>query len=155
MRHVKGNQGFTLVELVTVMMVVAVLLNIIIPNLTGMQNEAQLTKVEGELATLKTAIVSYWRNNNNAYPPNIHSALTSASPAIVTTILTDPYKTDTANSNTYGYKKGTDATFGDYFAVYSKGPKGDTTNVTWDAANQRITYTGSGRCASNAPVVKQ
>ena len=148
-----GTKGFTLVELVIVMAVIAVILSVVIPNLRGMQNESQLTKAQGELNTLKTALTSYWRNNSNAYPANITTALTGASPQILAQVLSDPWLTDTTNS-TYGYESGSDTIFGLYFAVYTKGPKGDTTLPTWDATNQRITYVGGGVVVSNAPVVK-
>ncbi len=149
-----GTKGFTLVELVIVMAVIAVILSVVIPNLRGMQQESQLTKVEGELNTLKTAVTSFWRNNANQYPANIYTALTTATPQLLPATLPDPFNTDAANA-TYGYLKGNDATFGDYFAIYSKGPKGDTAAPTWDAANQRFTYSGSGRVVSNAPILKQ
>ncbi len=150
----RNQKGFTLVELVIVMAVIAVILSVVIPNLRGMQQESQLTKAEGELNTLKTAVTSFWRNNSNTYPANIHAALTGATPQIIPSALADPFLTDAANK-TYGYVKGNDATFGDYFAIYTKGPKGDTAAPAWDAANQRVTYSGTGRVVSNAPVVKQ
>ena len=149
--NVSNEKGFTLVELVIVMAVIAVILSVVIPNLRGMQAESQLTKAEGELNTLKTAITSYWRNNANAYPPDITAALTGASPQIIPASLQDPFNTA---SGTYGYSSGNDADFGDYFAVYTKGPKADTTAVTWDSTNNRVTYDGGGRVVSNAPVVK-
>lgn len=151
-RH-QGEKGFTLVELVIVMAVIALILSVVIPNLRGMQQEGQITKSESELQTLKTAVVSYWRNNGNVYPPNIHAALTAASPQVITAVLADPFLTDVANS-TYGYVSGTDATFGPYFAIYTKGPKGDTLAPVWDAANGQFTYSGSGRVSSNAPILK-
>ena len=144
-------KGFTLVELVIVMAVIAVILSVVIPNLRGMQAESQLTKSEGELNTLKTALTSYWRNNANVYPADITTSLTNASPQIIPASLQDPFNTA---SGTYGYSSGTDASFGDYFAVYTKGPAADTTAVTWDATNKRITYSGGGRVVSNAPVLK-
>lgn len=154
MRKFTENRGFTLVELVIVMAVIALILSVVIPNLRGMQQEGQLTKVDQELQTLKSAITSYWRNNGHVFPANIHSDLTGASPAVITSNLADPFKTDTTN-NTYGYVKGTDASFGDYFAVYTKGPKGDTPAPAWDGANGQFTYNGSGRVVSNAPALKQ
>ena len=149
----KNQKGFTLVELVIVMAVIALILSVVIPNLRGMQQEGQITKAEAELQTLKTAVVSYWRNNANAYPANVHAALTGASPTVITSKLADPFLTDAVNV-TYGYLTGTDATFGPYFAIYTKGPNGDTAAPTWDAVNGRFTYSGSGRVVSNAPVVK-
>jgi prepilin-type N-terminal cleavage/methylation domain-containing protein len=147
----RSEKGFTLVELVIVMAVIALILAVVIPNLRGMQQEGQLTKAEGELQTLKTAVTSYWRNNSNAYPADIQKSLTTASPPIITALLNDPWKTDA--SGTYGYTTGTDATFGDYFIIYTKGPKADSAPA-FDAASQSVKYTGSGRVVSNAPVVK-
>ena len=148
-----NQKGFTLVELVIVMAVIALILSVVIPNLRGMQQEGQITKAESELQTLKTAVVSYWRNNANTYPADIHGTLTAASPAVITSVLVDPFITDAAN-NTYGYLTGTDTNFGTYFAIYTKGPKGDTSAPTWVAADGKFTYSGTGRVVSNAPVEK-
>ncbi len=153
LKQTTNQKGFTLVELVIVMAVIALILSVVIPNLRGMQQEGQITKAESELQTLKTAVVSYWRNNSNAYPANIHSALTGASPTVISSVLADPFITDGSN-NTYGYVTGTDTNFGPYFAIYTKGPKGDTDLPSWDSTNGRFTYSGSGRVVSNAPVIK-
>ncbi len=147
----KKENGFTLVELVIVMAVIALILSVVIPNLRGMQQEGQITKVESELQTLKTAVTSYWRNNANAYPADLATLLT-ASPTIITAELKDPFLTAT---NTYGYVRGNDASFGDYFIVYSKGPKGDTTSSAIAFNSGVIQWSGSGRVVSNAPTQKQ
>jgi prepilin-type N-terminal cleavage/methylation domain-containing protein len=149
----KSKAGFTLVELVIVMAVIALILSIAIPNFRAMQREGEYTKVEGDLDTLKIAITSFWRHNSQAYPANVHAALTGATPSVITKNLSDPWKTDATNV-TYGFAKGTDATFGDWFYTYTKGPNGDT-SPSFNATNQRVEYAGSGRVISNAPVVKQ
>lgn len=153
MRILNQRKGFSLVELVIVMAVIALILSIAIPNFRAMQQEGSLTKVEGDLDTLKVAITSYWRNNTQSYPANIHSALTGATPSVITKVLADPWTTDSTNS-TYGFTKGTDATFGEYFFIYTKGPGADTA-PEWDATNQRVKYSGSGRVVSNAPIIKE
>lgn len=153
LREKRNQKGFTLVELVIVMAVIALILSVVIPNLRGMQQEGQITKAESELQTLKTAVVSYWRNNNNTYPADIHSTLTGASPAVITSVLADPFNTDADNA-TYGYLTGTDDNFGPYFAIYTKGPKGDTEAPEWVADDGKFTYSGGGRVVSNAPVEK-
>ena len=152
MRQLNSKKGFTLVELVIVMAVIALILSVVIPNLRGMQQEGQLTKAESELQTLKTAVTSYWRNNANVYPGDIHATLTGASPNIISAKLADPWSSDADNA-TYGYATGNDETFGDYFIIYTKGPLGDTA-PEFDGEAQNVSYTGSGRVVSNAPVVK-
>ena len=53
----------------------------------------------------------------------------------------------------YGYLFGNDPAFGDYFAVYTIGPAGDTL-PQWDEAGQRITFTGSGHVESHVATEK-
>lgn len=146
------QSGFTLVELVIVMSVMALILSIAIPNFVAMQQEGQISQVEGQLNTLKTAVISYWKNHDMVYPANIMGDLTGAEPKVINTILKDPWATDSGN-NTFGYVVGTDSIFGQYFYVYTKGPNGDTA-PTWDSTNKRVNYTGSGRVVSSAPVNK-
>lgn len=151
LKQSRNQSGFTLVEIVIVMSVMALILSVVIPNLRGLQQEGQITKAEAELQTLKTAVVSYWKNNHNAYPSNIHAELMNASPAVISVPLSDPYNTDAENA-TYGYVTGSDKTFGAYFAIYTKGPRGDTNPPQWVSEDGKFVFSGSGRVVSNAPV---
>src|SRR5205807_2540169 len=108
------NSGFTLVELVIVMAVITVLISATVPLIHGMTENATLTKCESELNTLKSSIISYWRNNNYRLPGNITTELIAGVPQMVQTKISDPWTTDTVN-NTYGYIQGTDPRFGPYF----------------------------------------
>lgn len=148
----KKSKFFPIIEVFVVLAVIALILSIAIPNFRNMQQEGDFTKAEGDLDTIKIAVTSYWRNNSQAYPANVHSALTSTNPAVITKVLTDPWSSDSIN-NTYSYVKGNDPTFGDYYYVYTKGPKADTT-PRWDSANHQVTYSGSGKVVSNAAIVK-
>lgn len=153
MDEVKKESRFNWVELSVIVAVIGLIISITIPGFRSMQQESSLTKVEGDLDTLKIAVTAYWKNHSQAFPANVHKALTASTPAVITETLTDPWGSDTVN-NTYGYVRGTDKTFGEYFFIYTKGPKGDT-NPSWDADNQRVTYTGTGYVVSNAPIVKE
>ncbi len=147
----KGTSGFTVIEILLVMLTMVTLLKVILPNMRAMQSEGNLTKVDEELTTLKTAIISYWRAHNSNYPDNISSDLVDTTPQLLASPLADPFKTE---GNTYGYEKGVDSAFGPWFAVFSKGPNGDTLSVVFESGNRRIRYGGSGRVVSNAPVLK-
>jgi len=149
--YLRKNSGFTLIEILLIMLTITTLLQMILPNIRGMQAEGNLTRVEQELGTLKTAIISYWRAHDYTYPTNITTDLVEATPQILASMLFDPFRTV---GNTYGYQTGDDPTFGPWFAVYSKGPKGDTTSVDFDIATQHVRYNGTGRVVSNAPVLK-
>jgi len=151
---IKRIKGFTLIEIIIVMAVVAILLAAIIPAFQGMQDEGALSKAEAELQTLKTAVISYKRHNGT-YPANIAAALTGASPKILTEILEDPFATDaTTTPDTYGYITGTDASFGEYFIIYSNGID-LSTSTAWSSANDRaeIAAGKDDMAVSNAEVV--
>ena len=67
----RKSSGFTLVEMVIVMAVITVLIGATVPLIHGMTENATLTKCESELNTLKSSIISYWRNNGYRLPTNI------------------------------------------------------------------------------------
>lgn len=111
------RKGFTLIEMLIVMAVVAILVAIIIPSYRGMQNEAWIAKAEKEVQTLQAAVESYYRHNG-AYPAAL-SDLLAAKPQIITQSLIDPWNTD--GSEGYGYQVVNDVTgFGDAYVIYSR-----------------------------------
>ena len=118
MRHRKlgksrGN-GFTLIEMMLVIVVIAILIGVLLPNFRGTQDEAAEQRARAELRTLATAVESYYLHNSNALPANL-SALTSASPRIVSAVPDDPFR---SGSNDYSY--GTSAN-GVYYVIWSYG----------------------------------
>lgn len=125
------RRGFTLIEIMIVIAVMAILIGISLPYFKGMQDEGNTAKAAGELRTLATAIESYYIHNSRAYPSQSttvttswQSALTGSSPTIVTTALTDPFKP----TQQYGYA--TSAASGSkYYVVFSVGANG-TAGIT-------------------------
>ncbi|MDH3326092.1 MAG: prepilin-type N-terminal cleavage/methylation domain-containing protein [Gammaproteobacteria bacterium] len=149
------NKGFTLVEIIIAMAVIAILISAILPAFQGMQQEGDLSKANSELLTLKTAVISYKRHNGS-YPTNITTDLSGATPKLINEILKDPFLTDALTTpNTYGYITGTDASFGEYFVIYTKSV--DTVvDTAWSATNDQVEI-AAGKddlAVSNAPVVK-
>ena len=142
-----NKKGFTLIELLIVMAVVAILVAIIIPSYRGMQHEAWIAQAEKEVQTLQTGIESYYRHHGD-YPADISTVLQSAKPAIVTSVLKDPWKT---SGKTYGYEKGDAAGFGPYYVVYSKSINGDQ---DWSVVGTEVRVSGDDVVLSNLPVVK-
>ena len=122
------KRGFTLIELMIVIAVMAILIGISLPYFKGMQDEGNVAKAAGELRTLGTAIESFYIHNNE-YPVQATSpdsdwqtdanSLSTASPMILRTALTDPFKT----SQEYSYA--TSASSGSqYYVIFSVGPDG-------------------------------
>jgi type II secretion system protein G len=110
----KRDGGFTLIEMMIVIVVIAILLGVMLPQFRGTQDEAAISRAKSELRTLATAIESYYIHNSNTLPTAL-SNLTTATPRIVTIIPDDPFR---ASGTDYTYATDTN---GVYYVVYSYG----------------------------------
>ena len=63
----KKNSGFTLIELMIVVIIIAALAAMVAPNLIGRSDEAKAKIAQGDLASLDTALKLY-RLDKGAYP---------------------------------------------------------------------------------------
>jgi len=109
-------KGFTIIEVVLVVLIIGILAAIAIPRMTGLRQEAQIVEAKSELNMLKVALDSYY-THNDSYPSNL-SAITQAVPNVIGTSLPqDPLNGDAS----YGYDV---SESGDHFVVYSSGPSG-------------------------------
>ncbi len=117
----KKKKGFTLIEIVMVIAVIGILLGLILPRFSGMQQEGNIAKAKAELRTLQAAIESYYGHNNGVYPTtgNFKKSLEAATPNIVKTVPVDPFN---ASSKAYVYKLSGNK---QYYVIYSVGPKGN------------------------------
>jgi prepilin-type N-terminal cleavage/methylation domain-containing protein len=128
----KNNRGFTLVEMLIVIAVIAVLLGIIIPRFKGMQQEANITKAKAELKTLQTATESWFIHSTpQAYPATSATPCATyfdtATPSIVSAPLYDPFA---APSTEYNYAV---SPAGAYYVIWSVGPNGTAITGISDA----------------------
>ena len=62
--------GFTIVELLTVIGVIAILLGVLLPAVTMVRNFAKTTKQKAQFATIEMAILVY-KNDQGNYPPSV------------------------------------------------------------------------------------
>jgi general secretion pathway protein G len=109
-----GKRGFTLIEMMIVIVVIAILIGVLLPNFRGTQDEAAEQRARAELRTLATAVESYAIHNNNALPANL-TALTTANPRIVSVVPDDPFR---AAGTDYSYALDTNSV---YYVIYSYG----------------------------------
>ncbi len=151
-RNRKWQQGFTLIETLLTMGIITNILATVMPEMNAMFLDAKLSKAEQELVTLKSAVGSYWKNNQFSYPTNITTDLVGSTPQVIARKLDDPWVTDNID-NTYGYLYGDDPDFGPYFAIYTWGPKFDTA-PTWNTLTKKVEYTGTGKVVANVPIIK-
>ena len=63
----QANMGFTLIELMIVVIIIAALAAMVAPNLIGRSDEAKAKIAQGDLASLDTALKLY-RLDKGAYP---------------------------------------------------------------------------------------
>ena len=66
----KARKGFTLVELLLVILIIGVLASIVVPRMTGAAAEAKVAKCDANWANLVRALELFAVHNDGAYPLN-------------------------------------------------------------------------------------
>lgn len=62
-----SRQGFTLIEIMIVVVIISVLIGLVAPNILGRVDEARVTAAQADLATMQQALEMYKLDNHN-YP---------------------------------------------------------------------------------------
>ena len=114
MRQGTRREGFTLIEMMIVIVVIAILIGVLLPQFRGTQDEAAIQRARSELRTVATALESYYIHNSNAFPSAL-SSLTSATPRIISTVPDDPFR---GGTNDYSYYVSANT---NYYVVFSYG----------------------------------
>ncbi len=85
MKLTKSKSGFTIIELLVVIVVIAILIALTLPNLFGLQKRARDDTRKNDLKNVQSALGTYFNDTNN-YP----SALSSLSPTYLNSVPNDP-----------------------------------------------------------------
>jgi type II secretion system protein G len=124
----KKEQGFTLLELLIVIVIIGILALLIIPNITSAPKKARDTQRKTDLKAVQKGLEEYFVSNN-VYPAAT-SDLSAGNPAIMKTVPTDP-----KNSGVFVYTytpANTNTTYTLHGCLENGGDSG--TGVTTDAA---------------------
>ncbi|MBF8437584.1 prepilin-type N-terminal cleavage/methylation domain-containing protein [Halanaerobiaceae bacterium Z-7014] len=68
MKIIRSEEGFTLVEMLLVLVVIGILTSISIPGLAGVRSQADSTAVLLEISGIKNLLELEYMNNNYLYP---------------------------------------------------------------------------------------
>lgn len=109
-KRIRNQRGFTLVELLVVVIILAVLAAMVIPQLRSSSQDAKLSAMDTDLSAMRSAIELYYHQHNSIYPGVVkqHEAVahTSTYDAFVKqlTFCSDASgNTDTTCDNTFKY----------------------------------------------------
>jgi general secretion pathway protein G len=97
----RGEQGFTLVEMMVVLIIIAVLIALGIRAYIGYIGTSKLTKGNGDITTIQAALDSYY-STNQTYPTG-QTALSSAG---ISSFEVNAVTTSNPNNAPYGYSGG-------------------------------------------------
>ncbi len=130
MRRSWNKIGFTILEILVVISVIAILLGIAIPRFKGMQDDVKLIKAKREVAVITAALESFRRSDpSHAFPIEVTAITTlqanhliTANPRIISTVLYDPFATTPLTE--YSYMTSAD---GKYYVIWSVGIAGQRT----------------------------
>ncbi len=67
LRRLSSQRGFTLIEIMVVVVILGILVAIVAPNVIGKIDDAQITKVKTDLRAIESSL-KFYRIDNFAYP---------------------------------------------------------------------------------------
>lgn len=78
-KSLKNKQGgFTLIELMVVIVIIGILVAIALPNFIGAQDRAKISSVKANMHTFQTIVETYGVDFGGVYPPSVSGLETAA-----------------------------------------------------------------------------
>ncbi len=115
----KFNFGFSILEIIVVLSLMALVLGVFLVRTSGLQDQRSIEIAKGDLRAIQSAINSYFLHHNSVYPSGadwLNNDLVNDNPRILRQVLYDPFRS--ANTE-YSYFTSSD---GKYYVAFSYGP---------------------------------
>ncbi len=113
MKVVKGESGFTLIEMMLVVIIIGILASMVVPSFVGRSREARIKAAQGDIASLGVAL-DLFELDKGRYPGSVGELLTGERKYLkAATAPKDPW------GNEYIYSGS-----GDAYTLKSRGPDG-------------------------------
>ena len=143
----KDESGFTLIEILIVVILLGILATIIIPQVSVSTSDAKLSSVKSNLASLRNSVELYYFQHNDTWPGqnDITGSGTSVAGTAATAFLQQLTRYTEADG-TVSDTKTADAKYGPYIkgGNLPTNPYNDKNDVTADATETNITTKTSG-----------
>ena len=127
-----SNKGFTLVELIIVIIILGILAALAIPQFSTSTDDAKKATVQGDLAVLRNAVSLYYHQHNSVYPGAVDEA--DGTTQVKDTAAGDAFVAQlTKYTNAAGKASDTqdaDFHFGPYLVAIPANPLATTDSVT-------------------------
>jgi type II secretion system protein G len=104
-KYLKEQKGFTLLELLIVIVIIGILALLIIPNITSAPKKARDTQRKTDITTIRKGLEEYYVNNNT-YPAALSALEAVSTGPIMKDVPDDPKNTGVL---VYTYTEGTPA----------------------------------------------
>ncbi len=87
----KKNSGFTLLEMLIVLGIIAVILSVLSVSFATTQKKSRDAKRKGDLKSLQSGLEQYYSTCNYSYPASLGTSVACGStPAVISSIPADP-----------------------------------------------------------------
>ena len=107
----RDERGFTLLEIMIVVSIIAILASIAVPKFGGMIRTANEAATKGKLASLRSALTIYYADTEGYYPSDLTPMLQPGSKYL--TSLLPVYTSDHGNNSAIAYKSAFDGALDD------------------------------------------
>lgn len=120
----ESERGFTLIEMMVVVAIIAILVTILVPNFMRARSQAQTAACEGNLKEIATTLELY-ETDHDAYPPS--GNVDTSNTALQTYLQQIPVDPAAGPGKPYTYTVGDDSSGSPYYTITCPGLHDATT----------------------------